>query len=104
MAKNIRETLLGTLEHGQEIMENIRVLRNVSGDKIPTGSVTRPAEAIHRRELKLVVQSVMDTGKQAKIFRLVSEDGYLPPFEAGQYINLFTSRYSRDCAMSPFCR
>lgn len=104
MAKNIRETLLGTLEHGQEIMENIRVMRNVSGDKIPTDSVAKPSEAIHRRELRLVVQSVMDTGKQAKIFRFVSEDGYLPPFEAGQYINLFTQiggvRTSRPYSIS----
>ena len=82
MAKTIRETLLGTLEHGQEIMENIRVMRAVSGDKDPTGSVAKPSEAIHRKELKLVVQSVIDTGKQAKIFRFVSEDGYLPPFVA----------------------
>lgn len=104
MAKTIRETLLGTLEHGQEIMENIRVMRAVSGDKIPTGSVAKPSEAIHRKELKLVVQSVTDTGKQAKIFRFVSEDGYLPPFEAGQYINLFTQidgvRTSRPYSLS----
>lgn len=104
MAKNIKETLLGTLEHGQQIMENIRVVRSVSADKLPTDSVARPAEAIHRKELKLVVQSVMDTGKQAKIFRFVSEDGYLPPFEAGQYINLFTQiegvRTSRPYSLS----
>lgn len=104
MAKNIKETLLGTLEHGQQIMENIRVMRSVSADKLPTDSVARPAEAIHRKELKLVVQSVMDTGKQAKIFRFVSEDGYLPPFEAGQYINLFTHiegvRTSRPYSLS----
>lgn len=104
MAKNIKETLLGTLEHGQQIMENIRVMRSVSADKLPTDSVARPAEAILRKELKLVVQSVTDTGKQAKIFRFVSEDGYLPPFEAGQYINLFTQiegvRTSRPYSLS----
>ena len=102
--KNIRETLLGTLEHGQQIMDSIRVLRSVSLDKISADSVARSSEAIHRKELKLVVQSVTDTGKQAKIFRLVSEDGYLPPFEAGQYINLFTQidgvRTSRPYSIS----
>lgn len=104
MAKTIRETLLGTLEHGQEIMENIRVMRSVSGDKLPTDSVTRPAEALHPRQLRLVVQSVADTGRQAKVLRFVSEDGYLPPFEAGQYINLFTQiggvRTSRPYSLS----
>ena len=104
MAKNIKETLLGTLEHGQQVMDSIRVLRSVSADKIPTDSVTRPSEAIHRKELRLVVQSVTDTGKQAKILRFVSEDGYLPPFAAGRYINLFTQiegvRTSRPYSLS----
>lgn len=90
MAKNIKETLLGTLVHGEEVLENIRVMRNVSPDKISEAPVASAAEALHRKELNLVVNAVIDTGKNAKIIRFVSEDGYLPPFEAGQYINLFT--------------
>lgn len=90
MAKNIKETLLGTLVHGEEVLENIRVMRNVSPDKISAAPVASAAEALHRKELNLVVNAVIDTGKNAKIIRFVSEDGYLPPFEAGQYINLFT--------------
>ncbi len=90
MAKNIKETLLGTLVHGEEVLENIRVMRNVSPDKISAAPVASAAETLHRKELNLVVNAVIDTGKNAKIIRFVSEDGYLPPFEAGQYINLFT--------------
>ena len=35
MAKTIKETLLGTLVHGEEILESIRVSRSISQDKIP---------------------------------------------------------------------
>lgn len=104
MAKNIKETLLGTLVHGEEILDSIRVMRNVSPDKISSAPVASAAEALHRKELNLVVNAVIDTGKNAKIIRFVSEDGYLPPFEAGQYINLFTQidgvRTSRPYSIS----
>lgn len=104
MAKNIKETLLGTLVHGEEILENIRVMRNVSLDKITQDYVAKPSQAIHKKELELVVSNVIDTGKNAKIIRLSSKDGYLPPFEAGQYVNIFTTidgvRTSRPYSIS----
>ena len=104
MAKNIKETLLGTLVHGEEILENIRVMRNVSPNKITEGSVTEASDALHKTNLDLVVSAVIDTGKNAKIIRLASKDGYLPPFEAGQYINIFTEiegvRTSRPYSIS----
>ncbi len=104
MAKNIKETLLGTLVHGEEILENIRVMRNVSLDKITQDDVAKPSQAIHKKELELVVSNVIETGKNAKIIRLSSKDGYLPPFEAGQYVNIFTTidgvRTSRPYSIS----
>ncbi len=91
MAKTIKETLLGTVVHGREILETIRVARNISPDKIPDGNIADARIApLHEKTLALVVSAVSDTGKNAKIFRLSSKTGYLPPFEAGQYINLFT--------------
>lgn len=104
MAKNIKETLLGTLVHGEEILENIRVMRNVSLDKITQDDVAKSSQAIHKKELELVVSNVIETGKNAKIIRLSSKDGYLPPFEAGQYVNIFTTidgvRTSRPYSIS----
>lgn len=104
MAKNIKETLLGTLVHGEEILENIRVIRSVSADKISCENVAAASEMIHSKSLSLVVSSVFDTGKNAKVIRFVSENGYLPPFEAGQYINIFTEidgvRTSRPYSIS----
>lgn len=104
MAKNIKETLLGTLVHGEEILENIRVMRSVSADKISCENVAAASERLHSKSLSLLVSSVFDTGKNAKVIRFVSENGYLPPFEAGQYINIFTEidgvRTSRPYSIS----
>ena len=104
MAKNIKETLLGTLVHGEEILENIRVMRSVSADKISCENVAAASERLHSKSLSLLVSSISDTGKHAKVIRFVSENGYLPPFEAGQYINIFTEidgvRTSRPYSIS----
>lgn len=104
MAKNIKETLLGTLVHGEEILENIRVMRSVSADKISCENVAAASERLHSKSLSLLVNSISDTGKNAKVIRFVSENGYLPPFEAGQYINIFTEidgvRTSRPYSIS----
>ncbi|MEG1569158.1 MAG: iron-sulfur cluster-binding domain-containing protein [Oscillospiraceae bacterium] len=105
MAKTIKETLLGTIVHGNEIMEEIRVLRQISTDKIKEGNEAdlRIAQ-LHAKDLELVVSAITDTGKNAKILRLSSKNGYLPPFEAGQYVNLFTEidgvRTSRPYSIS----
>lgn len=105
MAKTIKETLLGTVVHGEQILEEIRVMRAVAPNKIKN---INEADAIiaplHAKELNLVVSSIIDTGKNEKIFHLSSVNGYLPPFEAGQYINVFTEidgvRTSRPYSIS----
>ncbi|MEG1557637.1 MAG: iron-sulfur cluster-binding domain-containing protein [Oscillospiraceae bacterium] len=91
MAKTIKDTLLGTIVHGKDILEEIRVMREVSPDKITPGNeADKRIAPLHAKELCLLVSAIIDTGKNAKVFRLSSKSGYLPPFEAGQYINLFT--------------
>ena len=105
MAKTIRETLLGTLVHGEEILESIRVSRSISQDKIPVGNIAdKKVAALHPERLSLVVADIVDTGKNARIIRFAGADGYLPPFEAGQYINIFTEidgvRTSRPYSIS----
>ena len=91
MSKSIKETLLGTLVHGEEILNEIHVLRTVSPDPItPVDQAAAVLQNLHPHVLHLVVTEIQDTGKQAKVFRLAAQDGHLPPFEAGQYLNLFT--------------
>ena len=105
MSKNIKETLLSTLVHGEETLENIRVLRKVGKDQITNeNQADKYINRLHAKELNLVINEIIDTGKNAKIFRLTSENGYLPPFEAGQYINIFVEidgvRVSRPYSLS----
>lgn len=91
MAKSIKETLLGTLVHGEETLEQIRVLRQVAPDPIHTEEPDSAVlSGIHPKSLHLVVTDIQDTGENAKIFRFSAKEGYLPPFEAGQYLNIFT--------------
>ncbi len=99
--KNIKETLLGTLIHGEETLNDIKVLRKVSQDKISSKCVFDKSLQIHRSELHLIVNEIIDTKKGAKRIRFVSEDGYLPPFEAGQYINIFVN-INGVCTSRPY--
>lgn len=105
MAKTIKETLLGTLVHGEEILNEIDVLRTVSPDPIqPEDPASACLKGLHPKEVHLVVTAIHDTEKNAKVFRLSGKDGYLPPFEAGQYLNIFTEidgvRTSRPYSIS----
>ena len=105
MGKSIKETLLGTLVHGEEVLNEIKVLREVSQDQLtPQDQAETVIRRLHPKYLNLVVTEIMDTGKNAKVFRFSSLDGYLPPFEAGQYLNIFTEiegvRTSRPYSIS----
>lgn len=89
MAKrNIKETLLSTLVHGEETLNNIEVMRKVNRDKISSEPTDLSSLRLHPKHLSLIVNEILDTKKGAKILRLISSDGYLPPFQAGQYINV----------------
>ncbi len=90
MSKSIKETLLGTLVHGEEILQEIDLLTRVSEDKIlHKDHADAVLKNLHPKELHLVVGEIYDTHKNAKVFRFYSKDGYLPPFEAGQFLNIF---------------
>ncbi len=105
MAKTIKETLLGTCVHGKQVLSDIEAVRNNSNDKIYTGNKPdKIIDRLHKKTLNLVVSSIERVTEGAKCIRLVSKDGYLPPFEAGQYINIFTTidgvRTSRPYSLS----
>ena len=91
MGKNIKETLLGTLQNGKQVLKQNEVLRQLGKDNIYVGN--RPDEVIrqlHPKKLSLIVTSIHEETKEAKCIRFASTTGYLPPFKAGQYINIFT--------------
>lgn len=91
MAKNLKDTLLSTLKNGEQVLKENEVLQKISNDKIYVGN--RPDEVIgqlHAKELSLEVTKIENITEDSKCIRLASTTGYLPPFEAGQYINIFT--------------
>ena len=87
---NIKETLLSTLVNGKTVLADIKAIRRNAQDKIYVGN--EPEERInklHPAYTSVTVNEIIDTKKDAKIYRLTSDNNYLPPFEAGQYINIF---------------
>ncbi len=54
-----------------------------------TGAVDKAMAGLHPRRLSLKVSEVLEETESAKTLRLVSAEGTLPVFRAGQYINLF---------------
>ncbi len=91
MAKTLKDTLLGSLQNGKQVLAQNEVLKQLSNDKIYVGN--RPDQIIgqlHAKALSLVVTQITKETKDAKCIRLASTTGYLPPFQAGQYINIFT--------------
>lgn len=87
---NIKETLLSTLRNGKEVLADITSTRRNANDiTVERGRVDSTINQLHPHRLDLVVQSIEPASKDAKVIRLASANGYLPPFEAGQYINVY---------------
>ena len=59
------------------------------GYSADTHGADRYINLLHPARMRVRVSDVMEETPTAKTLRLVSEDGYLPPFQAGQYITLF---------------
>ena len=53
------------------------------------GEVRSLIDALHPQKLDLTVSEIVQETASAKCIKLVSEDGCHPPFQAGQYINVF---------------
>ncbi len=53
------------------------------------GDVYNTISRLHPKRLTLEVSEIIEDTPSTKTFRLVSTGGKLPPFQAGQYINLF---------------
>ncbi len=87
------------------VLDEIRAARRYGTDyRAMKGEVARVLDLLHPRALKLRVSEVITETPTTKTLRMVSDTGYLPPFEAGQYINLFVDmqgvRTSRPYSIS----
>ena len=72
------------------IVEEIETSRKYGTDYAAYGdSVGKQINLLHPTRMKLRVSEIIDETSSTKTLRFVSQDGYLPPFLAGQYIALF---------------
>lgn len=79
------------IEGYTEIVQEIKTLRKYGTDYMERkGEVERMVNLLHPRTINLRVSEIIDETPTAKTFRLTAPDGLsLPPFMAGQYINIF---------------
>ena len=88
--RSIKEILIGTMENGTEILDEIQYARKSGKDILIQKEAVKTCLAkLHPGKLELEVSDIYPAAQDAKVFRFVSKNGYLPPFEAGQYINVF---------------
>ncbi|SFD22466.1 FAD-binding oxidoreductase [Clostridium uliginosum] len=96
---------ISEIEYIQEIMEEIAVLKKNGKDySIDRGRTAKLIDRLHPKKLNLVLLEIIYRTDEAKTFRFISKNEYLPPFEAGQYINIFVEiggvRTSRPYSLS----
>lgn len=73
----------------EEILRAIELSRTHGIDYTPDKDSPEPyIRRLHPPELRLKVQDIFIETPTSKTFRLVSREGLLPPFQAGQYISL----------------
>ncbi|RLB01116.1 MAG: hypothetical protein DRG37_00770 [Deltaproteobacteria bacterium] len=89
----------------KEIENDIKVLRKYARDySAMRGNVKSIIDMLHPYRLHLRVSEIREETPSTKTLRLVSVNNYLPPFQAGQYINVFVDitgvRTSRPYSIS----
>ncbi len=81
---------LKTLDGYERIAREIEITRKYGSDfAAERGEAAQIIGRLHPRTICLRVSEIIEETSSTKTIRLVSEDGYLPPFQAGQYITLF---------------
>lgn len=73
-----------------DIVQEVQISRKYGAIPGADGdSVDMQISRLHPARIRLRVLKIIDETSSTKTLRLVSENGYLPPFLAGQYIALF---------------
>lgn len=85
MKKSERKKIVGY----NEIEKEIEICRKYGIDYFSRrGQWMNAVEKLHPRRIKLRVAAIFSETESTSTLRLVANEGYLPPFQAGQYINL----------------
>ncbi|MBL4796979.1 MAG: 2Fe-2S iron-sulfur cluster binding domain-containing protein [Oleispira sp.] len=73
------------LDHQQEL------LKTGTDYNEQNGHVANTIASLHPKRIQLVVSEVIEDTASTKTLRFKAKGGFLPPFQAGQYINLFVN-------------
>jgi len=89
----------------REIRNEIEILKKYGTDYTShRGMVENIIESLHPKKINLRVSEIQRETNSTKTFRVVAKEGFLPPFQAGQYINIFVDaggvRTSRPYSIS----
>jgi len=85
-----KENIIQKLEGYDDIIRENIVLEKYGFDyQAKKGEVSSIIGMLHPAKLNLTVSEIAQETPSAKSMKLVSIDGILPPFQAGQYINVF---------------
>jgi ferredoxin-NADP reductase len=77
------------IEGYAEVQKEIEICRKYGIDyTIEKGKIAQIINRLHPPKLRLKVSEIRKETPSTTTFRLVSQDNYLPPFQAGQYISL----------------
>jgi glycine betaine catabolism B len=86
----MRQDIVKQLDGYEEIMREIEISRKYGlVVDVNKGSASEYIRRLHPSVMDLRVNQVIRETVSTKTLRLVSSDGYLPPFQAGQYIALY---------------
>ncbi|HVN70792.1 MAG TPA: FAD-binding oxidoreductase [Desulfomonilia bacterium] len=93
------------IEGYREIRTEIEILKKYGVDYTAhRGVVDGIISSLHPKKVRLRVSEIRQETNSTKTFRTVAQDGFLPPFQAGQYINVFVDaggvRTSRPYSIS----
>ncbi|MDR1421641.1 MAG: FAD-dependent oxidoreductase [Coriobacteriales bacterium] len=77
------------MKHYDKIMAELEVGRTYNFDhRVRKGKVRNEVNTLHPDSIKLKVVAIRTETASAKSIKLAPVDGYIPPFVAGQYLNL----------------
>lgn len=86
----IEKEILNVVTGYQEGVKRMQAREKLGTDKSEfKGKVANEVAKLHPKRLRLRVAKIIQETDSTKTFRLVSVGQILPPFQAGQYINLF---------------
>ncbi len=99
------QDVMKDIEGYQDIQRDIEILKKYGIDySSQRGSVEHSINLFHPKKIRLGVSEIQQETGTTRTLRLVPKDGYLPPFQAGQYINVFVDvagiRTSRPYSIS----